>query len=286
MSRATLRLSTPKPPTVGPRSGAEISRSARRSSLSISVQDSGIIRPSTAMEVPGRSLLAGSGHGSSDPAQSPEAHAQPPPVHRQRGLPHGATYDIGNRERCVRGRFRLERPGDRHDRRTAGCCHGRLGLFGAGAIAGREPAPVDGHPVRGERLLQHGASHGRRGLASVVRALRIVELHDDDELRVLGREQAGEGRGVLALDVAAVREPNRRAGLPQHPVARELRSRSGAAFGQPPRAAARATAQRPPALITRRTGSGECRYRTFPFGSCTSRTRVGQSSTPSLAMAP
>ena len=50
---------------------------------------------------------------------------------------------------------------------------------------GRQAASVDRHPAGGQRLLQHGAGHGRGREAAVVVPPWVVDLHDESLIWLL-----------------------------------------------------------------------------------------------------
>ena len=59
-------------------------------------------------------------------------------------------------------------------------------------VTGSQTTPIDGNAPRGQRLLQHRPGHRCGSKSAVVAPLGIVDLHDDRELGVIGREQRGE----------------------------------------------------------------------------------------------
>src|SRR5207245_10838421 len=62
-----------------------------------------------------------------------------------------------------------------------------------------QAGPVERDGARRQRLLEHRARDGRRRLRREVAALvRIVELHDQHKLGVVGGEERRERRGVLS----------------------------------------------------------------------------------------
>ena len=127
----------------------------------------------------------------------------------------------------------------------------------------RELLVVERAITRGDGRLEHGLRHRCRRATGVVGALGIVELHEDHDLRRLGREEPDEARGVLPFLVSAAvgaratcgarlardleaREVCRRARAARHDVAEQRAHR--------PR---RVLAHDPPHDTLRRT---ECRF--------------------------
>ena len=153
-------------------------------------------------------------------------------MQRERRLADRAPGDVRHRPRRV-ARSPAARYGQRDHDRRAGRPAPRPAASSARAShvsRAAQAAAVDRHPARGERLLQHRARHRRGGEPAVVVALRVVDLDDDHELRVVGGKDRRERGRVLPADVAPVLEPDRGAGLPEHRVVRELRQLAGAAL--------------------------------------------------------
>ena len=136
----TLRLSTPMPLSgpgapPAPRPGGRLRRSSSQQLRPRSAVTA-LSRPTRSRRCPASPAAPAAGDVRGHPPQAPQAHPEPPPVQRQRRLPHRLARDLRHRHGCRRPwPASAVGPGDHHRgaaRRRRG---GRRRAIGAGPMS-------------------------------------------------------------------------------------------------------------------------------------------------------